>query len=413
MLNNNRRPLDGIVVLDLSQALSGPITTCILADYGARVIKIEGISGNEMSRGINSNPKLEADPINGGDSFNAINRNKDSICLNLRTDEGREIMRKLIAKADILISNYRPGTTKKMGIDFETVKELNPRLICCEIAAFREKGRENDAGFDVVVQAASGIVASTGYPDGPPAKVAMSITDISAGLFMVQGILFALYNREKTGIGQAVNVRMQDAAMFLFAQYVTPLLGIPDFDIMRYGMCHFEATPSDGFETSDGYILIAPASDRLFATFCEVIDHPELKADPRFAGSTNREKNRAGLYDILVPMFKTQTTAEWYLLLSGAGLPASPIATPKEAFTTALYDGSDIVATVHHRKHGDLQVIGTVAELSDTPGRVEKPAPRLGQDTEEVLHNMAGYSANEILALEAHGVVRCFREQPL
>ena len=165
---NGKRPLDGIIVLDLSQALSGPACTCILADYGARVIKVEGVSGKEMSRGINSNPNLEFDPVNGGDSFNAINRNKDSICINLRTDDGKHIMWQLLKRADILISNYRPGTTKKMGLDYDSVKDLNPRLICCEIAAFSEKGRENDAGFDVVVQAASGILASTGYPQASP-----------------------------------------------------------------------------------------------------------------------------------------------------------------------------------------------------------------------------------------------------
>lgn len=407
---NGKRPLDGIIVLDLSQALSGPACTCILADYGARVIKVEGVSGKEMSRGINSNPNLEFDPVNGGDSFNAINRNKDSICINLRTDDGKHIMRQLLKRADILISNYRPGTTKKMGLDYDSVKDLNPRLICCEIAAFSEKGRENDAGFDVVVQAASGILASTGYPGQPPAKVGPSITDITAGLFMVQGIMFALYNREKNGFGQAVNVRMQDAAMFLFTQYVTPLLTIPDFDVTRHGMCHFEATPSDGFETSDGYILIAPASDKLFCTFCDVIGRPEMKDDPRFSGSVSREQNREALYEVLIPTFKSNTTAYWHVLLSGAGLPSSPISSPKEAFTKAYRDHQSIVATVQHRKYGPLPVVGTVINLSDTPGRVEKAAPRLGQDTQEVLHDLAGLSLPEIADYESRGVIRCFRE---
>ncbi len=409
-MEKGKRPLDGIVVLDLTQALSGPIATCILADYGARVIKIEGTSGKEITRGVNSNPKLEADPVNGGDSFNAINRNKDGMCLNLRSDEGKEIMKKLLTKADILISNYRPGTTKKMGLDYDTVKEINPRLIACEIGAFREKGRENDAGFDVVVQAASGILACTGYPDQPPAKIGPSVTDITAGLCMVQGIMFALYNREKTGRGQAVEIRMQDAAMFLLAQYVTPLLGIPDFDVKRSGMCHFEATPSNGFKTKDGYLFIAPAGGALFVKFCEVIGRPELAEDPRFKESTPRMNNREELFKIIDEFFSQRTTAELFKMMQDAGLPASPIATPKEAFTTAYKNGEDIVATVHHRKHGDLQVIGTVVGLSETPGRVEKPAPRLGQDTIEVLKNMAGYTDEEIDEFEAKGVVRCFRE---
>jgi len=406
----NRRPLDGILVLDLTQALSGPMCTCVLADYGARVLKIENPSGKEITRGVNSNPKLELDPVNGGDSFNAINRNKDGICLNLRTDEGKAIMKELLKKADVLISNYRPGTTKKMGLDWDTVKEINPRLIACEIGAFREKGRENEAGFDVVVQAASGLIDCTGYPD-KPAKVGASVTDITAGMFMVQGIMFALFNREKTGKGQAVYVRMQDAAMFLLAQYVTPLLGIPDFNLGRYGMCHFEATPSNGFKTKDGYLFIAPASDKLFATFCsEILEQPELATDPRFSASTPRMNNREELFKIIEDYFSNYTAEELHKRMSAAGLPSSPIVTAKQAFTTAYNNHEDIVATVHHAKHGDLQVIGTVCEMTDTPGKVTKPAPRLGQDTYEVLHDMLGISDERIKELEGMGVTRCYHE---
>jgi len=410
-MENARRPLDGILVVDLTQALSGPMCTCVLADFGARVIKVESPAGKEITRGVNTNPKLEADPINGGDSFNAINRNKDGICLNMRTDEGKAIMRELLKQADVLISNYRPGTTAKMGLDYETLKEDYPRLICCEIAAFREKGRENDTGFDVVVQAASGILDSTGYPDQPPAKVGASITDITAGMFMVQGILMALFNREKTGKGQFIDVRMQDAAMFLLAQYVTPLLGIPDFEFKRNGMCHFEATPSNGFKTKDGYLFIAPAGDALFAKFCsDVLEQPELAEDPRFSKGTPRMNNREELFKIIDEYFCQYTTAELHKKMADAGLPASPIATAKEAFTTAYKNGEKIVATVNHAKHGELQVIGTVCQLSDTPGRVEKPAPRLGQDTYEVLHDMLGISDERIAELEAAGVTRCYRD---
>jgi len=405
------RPLDGIVVLDLTQALSGPMCTCVLADFGATVIKIESVSGKDMSRGVNSNPKLEMDPINGGDSFNAINRNKNGMCLNLRTDEGKAILNKMLKHADVLISNYRPGTTKVMGIDYESVKKINPRVICCEIGAFREKGRENDAGFDVVVQAASGILASTGYPDQPPAKVGASVTDITAGMFMVQGILLALIAREKTGEGQAVYVRMQDAAMFLLAQYVTPLLTIPDFDVKRCGMCHFEATPSNGFKTKDGYLFIAPASDKLFRTFCEeILEQPELADDPRFSKGTPRMNNREELFAIIDAYFSQHTTKELHERMSKAGLPASPIATPKEAYTTAYKNHEQIVATVHHKKHGDLPVVGVVCEMTATPGKVERPAPRLGQDTAKYLKEMAGMSDAEIADMEAKGVVRCLHE---
>ncbi|MBQ8930534.1 MAG: CoA transferase, partial [Oscillospiraceae bacterium] len=219
--------MDGIVVLDLTQALSGPICTCVLADYGAKVIKVEAPNKADMTRAKNYDVTLPIDPDTGGDNFYAINRNKYGICVDNRSEKGKKILRDLASKVDVLVSNYRPGVTKKIGIDYETLREINPRLICCEISAFREKDRVNDPAFDVVVQAASGILASTGYPDAPPAKVGASITDISAGINAVQGILLALLERDKTGRGQLVTVKMQDAAMFLMAQYVTPCVADP------------------------------------------------------------------------------------------------------------------------------------------------------------------------------------------
>ncbi len=294
--NDAGRPLDGIVVLDLTQALSGPICTCVLADYGAKVIKVEAPNKADMTRAKNYDVTLPIDPDTGGDNFYAINRNKYGICVDNRSEKGKKILRDLASKVDVLVSNYRPGVTKKIGIDYETLREINPRLICCEISAFREKDRVNDPAFDVVVQAASGILASTGYPDAPPAKVGASITDISAGINAVQGILLALLERDKTGRGQLVTVKMQDAAMFLMAQYVTPCVADPTFDLKRSGMCHVEATPSNGYETSDGYLLTTPATDGLFAKFCDALEIPEIAKDERFCSGAARYKNRIALH---------------------------------------------------------------------------------------------------------------------
>ncbi len=405
----NRRPLDGIVVVDLTRALSGPICTSMLADFGARVLKVEDLKG-DLTRGGVYNPKLKPDPISGGDSFNAINRNKDGICLNLRSAEGKEIFYGLLKKADVLISNYRPGTTKQMGIDYDTVKELNPRLIACEIAAFREKGRETEAGFDGVVQSAAGIIACTGYPGEPPAKPGPSLADVSAGMVMMQGILLALFNREKTGKGQAVSVKMQDSAMFLMAQYATQLVDIPDYDVQPNGMCQFEATPSNGFKTKDGYVFIAPAGGKLYEDFAELIGRPDIVTDPRFADPNNRRKNRQILFDeILNPIFLTKTTDEWYKLMSAKGLPVSPIVSPKTAWMRAYENGAPIVAEINHSVHGKMHTVGVAVDLSETPGRVEKPAPLLGQNTEEVLRDMVGLSDEKIREFEEKGVVRCYR----
>lgn len=400
-----RRPLDGLVVLDMTQALAGPICTCILADYGAKVIKVESPGKADMTRAKNYDVTLPIDADAGGDNFYAINRNKYGICVDNRSPEGKQLLQDLAAKVDILVSNYRPGVTQKIGIDYDSLKDRNPRLICCEISAFREKGRENDPAFDVVIQAASGILASTGYPDQPPAKVGASITDMAAGLNAVQGILLALLERGVTGRGQLVTVKMQDAAMFMLAQYVTPCVVDPVFDLKRSGMCHVEATPSNGYQTSDGYILTTPASDGLFAKFADAIGRPELATDARFATGAARYANREALDAIICPVIRGGTTDEWFRLLKSRGIPVSPIRTPKEAFRQAYDDGAPIVATVQHPTRGPMPVIGTVCELSETPGRVDRRAPIFGENTQEVLSGMLGFSDERIAELEQKNVI--------
>ena len=402
---SGRRPLDGLTVLDITQALSGPICTCILADYGAKVIKVESPGKADMTRAKNYDVTLPIDADTGGDNFYSINRNKYGICVDNRSPEGKQILQDLAAKVDILVSNYRPGVTQKIGIDYESMKERNPRLICCEISAFREKGRENDPAFDVVIQAASGLLASTGYPDQPPAKVGASITDMAAGLNAVQGILLALVERGVTGRGQLVTVKMQDAAMFMLAQYVTPCVADPVFDLGRSGMCHVEATPSNGYQTSDGYILTTPASDSLFAKFADAIGRPELATDERFSTGAARYANREALDDIICPAIRGATTDEWFQLLKARGIPVSPIRTPKEAFRRAAADGAPIIATVQHPTRGPMPVIGTVCELSETPGRVDRRAPIFGENTQEVLSGMLGMSEERIAELERKNVI--------
>lgn len=405
---SGRRPLDGLVVLDMTQALSGPICTCILADYGAKVIKVEAPGKADMTRAKNYDVTLPIDADTGGDNFYTINRNKYGICVDNRSPEGKQILRELACKVDILVSNYRPGVTQKIGIDYDSLKERNPRLICCEISAFREKERVNDPAFDVVIQAASGILASTGYPNQPPAKVGASVTDITAGLNAVQGILLALMERGTTGHGQLVSVKMQDAAMYLLAQYVTPCIIDPEFDLKRSGMCHVEATPSDGYETSDGYILTTPASDGLFAKFSQAIGQPELASDERFSNGAARYANRTALDGIIRAVIRTRTTDEWYRLLKSMGIPVSPICTPKEAFRKAYAEGAPIIAEVEHPTRGTMPVIGTVCELSETPGRVDRRAPIFGENTQEVLSEMLGMTEGQITELENRNVIHCY-----
>lgn len=404
------KPLKGIKVIDLTHALSGPICTCMLADYGADVIKVEGLNC-ELMRGYPIGGMKDAAEANKGFyNFISIHRNKDTVCVNLRDPACMEILKKMLKDADVLISNYRPGTTKAMGIDYDSLKDDYPRLICCEISAFREKGRELEPGYDVVVQAASGIIAATGYPGSPPCKPGPSMADMASGLQMTQGILLALLERERSGLGQSVQVRMQDACMFMMAQYSTPLIDSPEYEFTPNGMAHIEATPSNGFKTSDGYIFTAPAGDKLFPVFCNLIGMPEIPEDPRFNTMQKLIDNRNILYDeILGPMFLTKTTQEWYELLASEGIPVSPIVTPKEAWCKAAEQQSQIVATVHHPKFGDIHVPGLAIELGATPGSVDKPSPYPGEQTEQVLKSL-DYSDEEIAALENRGVIRCWRD---
>jgi len=409
MSENGSRPRDGIVVLDLTQALSGPICTCVLADYGATVIKVESPGKADMTRAKNYDPSIPIDLDAGGDNFYSINRNKYGICIDNRSQEGKELLQKLASKVDVVASNYRPGVTAKIGIDYETLSKINPGIICLEISAFREKDRQEEPAFDVVIQAASGILASTGYPDQPPAKVGASITDMSAGINAVQGVLLALLQRNKTGKGQLVTVKMQDAAMFMLAQYATPCVQDPVFDLGRSGMCHVEATPSNGYATTDGFILTTPATDGLFTKFCAVIGRPEMAADERFCNGAARYKNREALDEIIVPIMKTKSTDEWYKLLKAAGLPGSPINTPRQAFQKAYSEGSPIVQEVEHPTRGKMPVIGVVCELSETPGKVDRRAPIFGENTASVLRDMLNMSNSEIAELEEKKVIRCYK----
>lgn len=407
----NRRPLDGIVVLDFTQALAGPVATSILADYGATVIKVENTRGSEMSRHVGLHKALSADPLIGGDSFWAINRNKNGISLDTRSPEGMEIVYRLLEKADVIVSNYRPGTTKVMGIDYESLKDRYPRLICAEIGAFAEKDREKEPAFDAIIQAASGILECTGEPERP-SKVGFSITDVSSGLFLVQGILFALYDREKTGRGQNVDVRMQDAGMFFFQQEVVDLLNVPEYRDFRYGSRSNISCPNGGAKTKDGFIIINPANDKLWKVFCtEVMDRPEWVTDPRYDTALHRLENNEQLWVEIEEAFSQWTTAEIHAKMKAANLPSSPIESSKEAFLKAQKEGRGIVTEVEHPVFGKLGACGYVIHMSETPAYVDKGAPVLGQDTDRFLKELGGYSEEEIARFKEKGIARNYAEE--
>lgn len=399
-------PLEGIKVLDFSQALAGPCATAILADYGAEVIKIENLKGSEMTRHVNLSKKFQADPEIGGDSFWAICRNKYSVSLDTRSPEGMAIVYKLMENADIVVSNYRPGTTKQMGIDYDSLKDRFPRLICAEIGAFSEKERASEPAFDAIIQAASGIMDATGEA-ASPSKAGFSITDVVSGLFLVQGIMFALYNREKTGKGQNVDVRMQDAAMYFFQQEVVDLLGDENYKDQRCGSRSNMACPNGAAKTKDGFIIINPGSDKLWKTFCEeIMEEPTWPTSEKFDNAIHRMEHRDELWNLIDTKFSQYTSEELYQKMKAVGLPSSPIVSSKDAYKKAKEEGRNIVTELEHPVFGKVDVAGFVINMSETPGCVKKGAPRLGEDTARVLKELGNYSEDEIAELVKQGIIR-------
>jgi len=394
---SHSKALDDIIVIDLTQALAGPSATAILADYGATVIKVESINGSDMARHVNLHPATHEDPIIGGGSYWAINRNKIGVCIDIRSDDGKQALFRLLEKADVLVSNFRPGTTKAIGIDYESLKDRFPRLICAEIGGFAEKAHRNDAALDAIVQAASGIMECTGSPDAP-AKVGFSMTDIASGLFLVQGIMFALYSRTKTGLGQNVDVRMQDAAMYFFLQETVDLLSVDDYRSTRSGTHSMIACPNGAISTKDGVVVINPGNEKLWQNFClEVVNKPEWITGEKYSTSLSRAKNNDELLADIEAVFKTFSTEDILQKLKAAGIPASPMLSSKQAFKKAEEEKRSIVAKVSHPNMGEIGVCGYVVNMSRTPASIDRGAPALGADTREVLKQYAAYSDAEIM----------------
>lgn len=405
-----RKPLEGIVVLDFTHALAGPYCTSVLGQFGAKVIKIEGVGKGDAGRGVYNNPRY-SDPIQGSDSFISFNHSKYGISVNMRTDEGKRLIREMILKADIMVSNYRPGTMEAMGFGYEEVKKINSRIIFAEIAAFPEGPDKNLAGMDIVVQAKAGTIASTGVSEDEIAKPSPSLSDMTGGMNALQGILIALYNREITGKGQQIKVAMLDATMLLYQQYVNALVEYEPYDIKPSGLIHSEIVPCEPFKASDGLVYIAVGTNKLWMALCEAMGVSQFGEDKRFLTNGDRFANKAEMKAFLDPIFITKTVDEWVKILAEYGIPVAPIVTPKRAFKSAVENHSTAVAKVQHPYYGDVYCAGTAIRLSDTPGYVEKASPRLGEDTFAVFKEYLGKSEEELLRMEADGVLGQYREK--
>ncbi len=373
------KPLEGVVVLDLSRVLAAPYTGMILADMGADVIKVERPGKGDDSRAYG--------PFKNGESvyYMSLNRGKRSMTLNMKSEEGKQILKDLVKQADVLVENFRGGTMDKLGLGYDVLKEINPRLIYSACTGFGMTGPyKHDPAYDVIVQGMGGIMSITGQEGGEPTKVGASIGDITAGIFSAVGIMIALYNREKTGKGQLVDVSMLDCQVAILENAIARYMnaGVSPKPI---GNRHASITPFQSLKTKDGYVIVAVGNDTLWQKFCGLIERPDLAADPRFTTNPLRTENVKVLGEELNKTFQTKTMDEWLHILKEGGVPVGPINDVERVIKDPAVIAREMIVTTHHPIAGDVEMAGVPIKLSETPGSVDAPAPTLGQHTREIL----------------------------
>ncbi len=373
------KPLEGVVVLDLSRVLAAPYTGMILADMGADVIKIERPGKGDDSRAYG--------PFKNGESvyYMSLNRGKRSMTLNMKSEEGKQILKDLVKQADVLVENFRGGTMDKLGLGYDVLKEINPRLIYSACTGFGMTGPyKHEPAYDVIVQGMGGIMSITGMPGGEPTKVGASIGDITAGIFSAVGIMMALYNREKTGKGQLVDVSMLDCQVAILENAIARYLdsGVSPKPL---GNRHASITPFQSLKTKDGYVIIAVGNDTLWQKFCGLIERPDLAADERFTTNPLRTENVDALTEELTKTFTQKTMDEWLKILHDGGIPVGPINDVERVVKDPGVIARNMIVTTHHPVAGDVMMAGVPIKLSETPGSVDAPAPTLGQHTREIL----------------------------
>jgi crotonobetainyl-CoA:carnitine CoA-transferase CaiB-like acyl-CoA transferase len=388
------KPLDGILVIDLSRVLAGPYCAMQLADMGATVIKIEIPGSGDDTRAYGP-------PFLHGEStyFMSVNRNKQSMTLNLKQAQGQEILRQLLQKADVLLENFRPGTLDGLGFGYNAVHALNPRLIYCSISGFGQTGPyAQRPGYDLIAQAEGGVMSLTGEPDSPPLKVGLSFADITAGMNAFSGILLALLARQQTGEGQWVDVSLLDCQVALLT-YQAGIYFATGKSPERLGNKHPSITPYETFEASDGHIIIACGNQGFWEKFCKLAGLEHLLADDRFTTMKQRVENRAALTPLVAAAVKTRTRRAWYELLDREGIPCGLIKDVAEVCTDPQVLARDMVMPLNHPTAGPINVNGVPIKLSATPGEVKAPPPLLGQHTDAILSDILGYTANQIAEL--------------
>jgi len=394
-----RPPLHGVRVIDMTRVLAGPFCTMSLGDMGAEVIKVEEPGRGDDTRGW--------PPFVHGEAtyFLSVNRNKKSLTLDLKAPDGQEILRRLLASADVVVENFRPGTMERLGFGYETLKRANPRLIYCSISGFGESGPEaHRPGYDLIVQGESGVMDITGFPDGPPVKVGNSIGDLVAGMAAAQGITLALLSRSQTGKGQKVEIGMLDVMASLLT-YQAGLYWNAGGRPARRGNEHPSIVPYEVFKAQDVYITLGVANNSLWDRTCKALDRPDLIKDPRFDTEANRVTNRKVLVPLLNEILGARPADEWLARLDKAGVPAGRIKSVAEVCESAHLRARGMMVSLAHPKAGSIRVMGVPVRLHDTPGGAQAAPPLLGQHTDEVLTKLLRMPRARVEKLRAAGVV--------
>ena len=393
------QPLQGIRVLDLSRVLAGPYCTMVLGDLGADVIKVEPPEGDE-TRGWGP-------PFAEGESayYLCVNRNKRGMVVNLKTDEGCVILRKLVKQSDVLVENFRPGILEKFGLDYESAHALNPRLIYCSITGFGQTGSMRDKpGYDFMIQALGGLMSITGESEGEPMKTGVAVVDLFAGQNAIIAILAALQARAITGQGQHLDISLFDSQLGWLANVASNYL-ISGKLPKRHGNAHPNIVPYQSFQAYDGWFAIAVGNDKQFESMCRVIGKLEWVSDQRYAKNSARVENRDELIPLLKSIFAKRSANEWLSLLEQAEIPCGPINNFEQVFSMPQVKERDMLVKMHHSTIGDLPLVGSPLKMSDTPVDYKLPPPRLAEHTDNVLKELLGYSAEQIANLREHQVI--------
>jgi crotonobetainyl-CoA:carnitine CoA-transferase CaiB-like acyl-CoA transferase len=394
-----KRPsaLEGLRVLDVTQVMAGPFAAMMLADLGADVIKIEPPSGD-------STRQMPGASGSDSPSFNAVNRGKRGVSVDLKSAKGRELVARLAQSADIFVENYRPGVMAAFGLGYDALSASNPRLVYASISGYGQTGpSRHKGGFDLIAQGVSGIMSVTGEPGGPPAKAGVPLTDLGAGLFALVGILAALEHRHRTGEGQFVDTSLVDAGVALSVWEATEYfagLGLPT----PLGSAHRMLAPYQAFRCEDGYVTIGGGTDRLFLRLCERLGHPEWASLPEFADNATRVRNREALAARIESITAGNTCRHWLTAFDEAGIPCGPINDYAQVLADPQVRARDMVLDVEHPHLGRLRTLGSPLKMSATPTDAARRAPMLGEHTDDVLRE-AGLSDAEIASLRRDRVV--------